>query len=80
VVINDLPEQRHLVERYDCGWVTSNDDHKLAKMINKLSMQDICLKRKNAERAAAELDWEKEVSTLCDIYRAMYNLKAVKHG
>ena len=62
VILNDLPEQRKFVERYDCGWILSNPQSELGDFLKNLSLKEISDKKRGVDKARCELNWDTEVA------------------
>ena len=75
VIINDLPEQRKFVEKYNCGWVLSDSENDLYNFLKELSLKDILDKKSGAEKVRTDLNWEREVEPyikICKRYNFIY--------
>lgn len=74
VIASDFPEMRRLVDRYEVG-VTCDpaDPAAIAKAVTDLlgRPDDMERMRKNAQRAAAEVNWESESKHLLNLYRRL---------
>jgi len=70
VIITDLPEQRRIVETFSCGWIWDGNPEELVRLVDQLDPagDDYAEKRAGAERAARELDWDKEVRCMVEAY------------
>ncbi|HQF90854.1 MAG TPA: glycosyltransferase family 4 protein [Synergistaceae bacterium] len=70
LIIADLPEQRRIVEAFSCGWIWNGNPEDLVHLVNQLDPagNDYAEKRAGAERAARELDWDKEVRSMVEAY------------
>jgi len=69
VCINDFPDQRAIVESYDCGWVLGCSTENLVSFVNNLTKEMISQKKIGIIKAQKSLSWENE---------AIIYLKAVK--
>jgi len=71
VVASDFPEIKNIVERYNTGICTDEQDpEKLAKLFEKILSDDYLLSgwRANARLAKRELCWERESSSLKSLF------------
>jgi glycosyltransferase involved in cell wall biosynthesis len=75
VIINDLPEQRKIIEEYDCGWLGGENDQILMDLINSLSVEEIQRKREKANLTRNYLSWNNEFQKLLGLYRQCLGLK-----
>ena len=73
LLIADLPEQRRIVEEFSCGWIWNGDADELVEIINRVDKTgtEYAAKRAGAERAARELDWNREVRSMVAAYRRL---------
>lgn len=68
VVVNDLPEQRKIVEAFNCGWIVPSSLDAKKTAITAIDAGALATGKRGAERAAAELDWVNEAARLTDVY------------
>ncbi len=73
VAIGPSPEMKRLVDRYDCGVVSEDfTPQSLARALSALNPERLAELKANADRAAAELCWEKQEPVfLAAVERAM---------
>lgn len=69
VIINDLPEQRKFIEKYNCGWILSNPVNDLRDFLKELTLKEIFEKKKGAANVANELNWNEEVEPYLQIVK-----------
>ena len=68
-IVNDLPEQRNLVEAFDCGWIAPASLEGKKATIAAIDSDRLAAKRRGAERAASELNWKDEAAQMTAVYR-----------
>lgn len=68
VLVNDMPEQRRIVEHFQCGWIvpTSLSEQKL--LFESIEAKEIEERKVGAARAAESFDWEDEAKKLRNLY------------
>jgi len=71
VLINDFPEQRKIVEAYECGWVAPEADDQLASLIDSLSSIEIGGKKAGTAIALEHLDWRNERAKVQSTYEQL---------
>jgi glycosyltransferase involved in cell wall biosynthesis len=71
VLVNDMPEQRRIVERFQCGWVVpeSLDEQKI--LFASIGAEEIAARKEGAANAAESFDWEEEANHLRELYLAI---------
>lgn len=71
VLASDLVEVRKIVESYNVGKITPNHDpESIAKIIREmLASPEYSTWKSNTQKAAAELNWEKEKENLVVVYK-----------
>jgi len=67
VFINDFPDQRALVAKYDCGWVLPEFPHDIATLFNRLNREVLTSKHNGVKRAQQDLSWENEEAAYLDV-------------
>lgn len=72
VIINNLPEQKMIVQYYNCGWVV-DEDINLIDFINTIDIKEIKTVKNNVKKAAKALHWDKEIEPVCKIYQKIVN-------
>ncbi|HON34189.1 MAG: glycosyltransferase [Thermovirgaceae bacterium] len=60
VLIGDLPDQRELVETYDCGWILTGSINDFVAFVNSLTREQISEKEKGVRIAQRSLSWANE--------------------
>jgi glycosyltransferase involved in cell wall biosynthesis len=75
VVVNDLPEMRQLVERYQVGLVIEQEmrPEAIAAVIERLINNEPLYRRlqKNTQQLRRECNWENEAVKLLEVYRGL---------
>lgn len=69
IIINPLFEQKKLIDEFDCGWVSDDDDLKFAAMLEGITYQDLHTKQQGVHAAVQTLQWVDEKSRLIDAYK-----------
>jgi glycosyltransferase involved in cell wall biosynthesis len=69
VIVTPLLDQQRLVESYGCGWVAPEDDQAFAELVRGIDSVQIRKMRAAVDRAASELNWDKERARLIQAYR-----------
>ena len=69
VLINDMPEQRRIVDEFDCGWVVPASLPDTAALVESIGAGELRLRREGAARAAEAFSWAGEAQKLQSIYR-----------
>ena len=75
VLINDMPEQRRIVQQYDCGWVVPESPGQTRALIESLDRDALEARKAGASRAGQSFDWVKESKQLLDMYVALAGAK-----
>lgn len=80
VIVSNIPEQKRVVEEFDCGLVVDpNNKEEIKAAIMKLATSDTTYYRQQALKAAKVYNWENEEKKLLKIYEdALKNLKKVR--
>jgi glycosyltransferase involved in cell wall biosynthesis len=71
VMVNDMPEQRRIVEHFRCGWVVPESLSEQAALIESIDAGGLALYQAGAAKAAEAFDWEIEAATLRQVYSAL---------
>ena len=71
VLVNDMPEQRSIVEHYECGWVVPESRGQQAELIESIDMTAFELRKAGALRAAKSFDWDTEAAKLREVYTSI---------
>jgi glycosyltransferase involved in cell wall biosynthesis len=71
VIVSDLPEQRALIEAYDCGWVVGDDENALGELLASIDRDAVNRKATGVRAARRSLSWSKEAEILKNCYRAL---------
>lgn len=73
VLVSNLPEMKHIIQKYNIGEVVSSRKPKtLAKKINNILQKENGFYAKNLEKASKELIWEKEEYKLIKIFNNLH--------
>jgi len=70
-IVNDLPEQRAIIEKYDCGWVVSDLEDSPSELLNLLDRDSIEAKSAGVLAASHDLSWGAESEVLKGAYAAI---------
>lgn len=73
VIVNDMPEQRRIVEEFSCGWIAPESPSGQQALIESINSQMIEALRTGAKRAAGSFRWENEAGKLQTIYTEITN-------
>ena len=68
VIINDLPDQRSIIEQFNCGWIAAENDEWIIDFINTIESEEISKKKEGLRHAQNTLSWENEASVLLEQY------------
>jgi len=71
IMVNDMPEQRRIVEQFKCGWIVPSSISEQAALIESIGADDLTDRRSGVEIAAKAFNWEDEAAKLRKIYRLM---------
>jgi len=70
VIINDLPDQRSIIEQFNCGWIAAESDEEVIDFINNIDFEEISKKKEGSRYAQNNLSWENEANVLLEEYTA----------
>lgn len=73
VLVNDMPEQRSIVERFDCGWIVPPSPTGQKALIESIGKEELEAKKTGARQAARDFDWRQEAMLLRDLYVGVAN-------
>jgi glycosyltransferase involved in cell wall biosynthesis len=76
VMVNDMPEQRSIVERFGCGWIVPPSIDQLKALIESINTEELEARKAGVAQAAKTLDWEHEAVSLRELYVAVAGDKA----
>jgi len=69
VIVSNIPEQKRIVERFNCGLVVNSENkEEIKEAIIKLARSDSSFYRQQALKAARIYNWENEEKKLLKIY------------
>lgn len=68
VLVNDMPEQRHIVEEFGCGWIAPESLAGQRALIESINMHEIETCRVGAKQASGRFRWEIEAERLQAVY------------
>jgi len=74
LLVNDLPELRNIITKYEIGWVADlSTPERAAKAVNQIFSNDVELevRRKNSIKAFETLCWEEEEKKLLALYEQL---------
>ncbi|MGQ0828419.1 MAG: glycosyltransferase [Bacteroidota bacterium] len=77
VLSSNLVEIKKIIDQYNIGECIYNHNPKhIAEKINSILNNEVLLQawKHNTQKAAAELNWEKEEQVLVEVYKRFYNL------
>ncbi|HLG36274.1 MAG TPA: glycosyltransferase [Bacteroidia bacterium] len=72
VCINNLPEQKSIIEKYSCGWIASEDDNEFINFIQHLTIENLEPMKKNIFNARQNLGWHNEEKILLKMFDKMF--------
>jgi glycosyltransferase involved in cell wall biosynthesis len=70
IIVTDLPEQKSIVEKYDCGWVAADLGTALVELIDSIDLQSVNKKHRGVMAANLDFSWQKEAQVLEHAYRS----------
>ena len=73
VLVNDLPEQRSIIERFECGWLVPTSLEQQKALVSSIDIKVIAAKKIGAGQAAESFDWENEATRLRHLYLEVAN-------
>ena len=69
VIINDLPEMRHLMEKYQCGVICCGEKKEnLVQAIERMLAANLSLLGQNARKMARDYNWSVQETKLLQVY------------
>ena len=71
VAVYDLPEQKKIVEKYDCGWVFQKNISSLSGFLEGLRAEEISAKKIGVVQAMKNLDWSHEERIYVSLCRSV---------
>ncbi len=71
VLINDLPEQRKIIEKFDCGWVLPIGESCISEFLTNITVRQIESKKDGVAHARQSFDWSHEEKRLLSLYRSI---------
>jgi len=71
VLVNDMPEQRRIVEEFKCGWVVPESQSEQEKLLLSIDSDQFEARRVGAIRAGESFNWEDEAAKLRELYAAL---------
>jgi glycosyltransferase involved in cell wall biosynthesis len=72
-IINDLPDQRSIIEQFNCGWIAAENDEQIIDFINNIESEEISKKKEGSRHAQNNLSWENEARVLLEQYNRIGN-------
>lgn len=75
VIINDFPEQRKFVGRFDCGWIATNNDAEFVDFINGLQLRELLEKKRCLKYVKDDISWQMEANVLLSEYNRILQSK-----
>ncbi len=71
VLVNDMPEQRRIVEEYNCGWIVPESQAEQEKLLVSIDSDQFEARKAGAIRAGASFKWEAEAAKLQALYATL---------
>ena len=71
VAVYDLPEQKKIVEKYDCGWILPKNVSALSMFFEGLTKEEIRAKKTGVAKASTNLDWSNEERMYLSLCRSV---------
>lgn len=71
VLVNDMPEQRRIVEEYNCGWVVPESQVEQQNLLSSIDREQFAVRRAGAISAGESFDWGAEASRLQALYATL---------
>ena len=71
MAVYDLPEQKKIVEKYDCGWVLPKSASTLSIFFEGLRAEEISAKKVGVVKAVKNLDWSNEERIYLSLCRSV---------
>jgi glycosyltransferase involved in cell wall biosynthesis len=68
VLVNDLPEQRRIIEEYDCGWIAPESSAQTRELISSIGRDAVETMAAGALRAGRSFSWTAESKRLLEMY------------
>ena len=80
-MVNDMPEQRAIVDKYRCGWIVPELENELASLIGSTDRESLQRKMRGVSLARQNFSWETEAELLKEVYsNAMLDRASVDHS
>ena len=77
VLINDLPEMRKLVEKYECGVICESiTPDGIRRGLKELLQKDLKRLSRNARKMAEDHSWEVQEKKLLSLYELVMEVKS----
>ena len=74
VCIGPSPSMAEILQKYGCGVVVpSFNSHDVAKTLNQLTIEQLAIMRQASRKAIEDMNAEKEMSKLLDLYTRLFN-------
>ena len=71
LIVNDLPEQRVIVDKYRCGWIAPESKNELADLIESIDRKSLDQKRQGVSLSRQDFSWDAEAEILRGAYSAV---------
>ena len=79
VLVCNYPEMKKIVNEYNCGWTIPLDINQISNLIEKLTPEEIEIKKNNVIKMKGKFGWEFEEKTLLKMYKNLGFNKMIKH-
>jgi glycosyltransferase involved in cell wall biosynthesis len=70
ILVTELPEQKSIVAKYDCGWIAKDLGSTLVELIDSIDLQSVNEKRRGVITANLDFSWQAEAQVLEQAYRS----------
>jgi len=71
VLVNDMPEQRRIVEEFNCGWVVPEAQAEQEALLSSIENDQFEVRRAGAIRAGESFEWAAEAAKLQALYATL---------
>jgi glycosyltransferase involved in cell wall biosynthesis len=79
IIVNDMPEQRVIIEKYCCGWIAPKSESDLVSLIRSIDRACVEDKFGGVLAASQDFSWKAEAEIMKDAYLAIERGR-VPHG
>jgi len=71
LIVSNLPEQEVVIEDYECGWVVTDSDDALVKLLGSLDREAVASRAAGVLAANRNFTWQAEADVLKNAYLAI---------